>query len=148
MRQRFRLASTHVGDDPSWYPTVAVQLETDRMMTSERRMVVDTGAAGILLPWSLARELNIASNTLLAPTTRFDGVGGAGLAHRVVLTLRVGRVFRLEAVPVFFVEGTETIAGYDGLLGQFGFFDRLSYAQSPGPYEPWFSLDDGASEPR
>ena len=131
-----------VGGRPAPYPVLGVQVQVGSVVSHRHQMVVDTGAAAVVLPWSTAVMLGVEDAARAAPAVRFEGMGRTGIARRMVASLWLPRAVPVADVTVHFLEGATSIAGFDGLLGQLGFLDRLRLVQLGHHTPPSFVLDD------
>ncbi len=131
-----------IASRPVSFPVVSGTVRWGGITSSLRRFIVDSGSTITLLPWSMARLLGLEETLATAPTFPVAGVDGAQVvARRAVVDIELAGQMQIREAPVYFAPGTTHVATYDGLLGQFGFFDRVRFIQRHEHNPPYFYLD-------
>ena len=123
-----------VGDAQAPYPLLTLRFRANGRTTRYRRVVVDTGASAVVLPWSVAEELGLDEVAKTAPSAPFAGFGqGSSTGRRMEVDMLLPGPTEILGVEVYFIERAQAIVGRDGLLGQRGFFQRVKLVQLTAP---------------
>ena len=127
-------------------PIVTVRIERNNVVARPAQALVDSGAAWTLAHMDIARSLGLDLEEVRRSTERVTFAGAAG-AKRLAWGVRVRMIvggsprsrIELDDTLVFFTDAP--LASFDLLLGQVGFFDRLTFVQLAQAPTPRFILE-------